>query len=389
MQSDDLVVEFCQRHANAPLSQSPEWDAIRADSVGGSDVACLLGLNPFKKRAQFIADKCGFGQPFTGNDATRWGIIMEVATSEFTRLALKMDGPIFALGSLPTSIVGQRYTPDGIGTVYLRNACNEIKKFIVVFEFKSPFKSLPDGKIPKHYAPQLQTGLLAVNIAHVGVFTNCMFRKCAMFDLNFTSTYNTTYHAGDLRKPTRFTKAYAVHMVYFTVTPEEMQLFKSGYYHNEQDDDIIYGQLTDVNEASPRVTERIMQLAAAGRLQTCHMKPCLNHTMINQIELIQTHCLQHVQQDPEELKKEFDKVSRDNMIAFMPCKLMKADILILERNKGWTNILTPVVADTLQCIREIKASPDPYYEYCSRFKTPVDESVYNNILNIPVEIAEV
>ena len=156
--SEVIVKRILAQHADAPRSHSDAWKAARAVSVGGSDVATILGLNPYRKRCNFIAEKCGIGPIFQGNQATRWGTVMERATEAFTRAVLQ-SGEICAMGSVQTSIAGLRYTPDGLRVVNLRNTHNELRAFVVVFEFKSPYRTIPDVKIPKHYAPQLQTGL--------------------------------------------------------------------------------------------------------------------------------------------------------------------------------------------------------------------------------------
>ena len=57
--------------------QSPEWLAARMDGIGGSDIATLLGLNPYKTPTQLWLDKTGRGEPFTGNYATDRGHYLE------------------------------------------------------------------------------------------------------------------------------------------------------------------------------------------------------------------------------------------------------------------------------------------------------------------------
>ena len=369
----EIVTQILTHHANAPMSQSAAWAAARAETVGGSDVATILGLNPYRKRTDFIADKCGFNVAFEGNQATRWGTVMERATENFTHSVLKMDTIIHALGSLPTVVSGQRYTPDGLGIVQLRNIRDEIKTFIAVFEFKSPARSVPDGKIPKHYAPQLQTGLLAIPQANIGIFTNCAFRKCKKEDFNFELTYDRIYHNGDTRKFTKrqaIREVFAIGKVYFTASKEEFKAFTSGTYCEETEDAFIYNtDILDLGAASPRLTDRVFELATVGRLKANHSDCILNALVINQMDIATTHNIQHETLPVED--RDFD--TDNQIVAVMYWKIVRADIITMDRDPNWRTIIEPVVKQTLTEIREIKTAPDPYVEYQRRFGQNIDD----------------
>lgn len=55
-----------------------EWLKKRTQGIGGSDCACILGLNPYKSRVQLWEEKIGLA-PHTGihNDATEYGNFAE------------------------------------------------------------------------------------------------------------------------------------------------------------------------------------------------------------------------------------------------------------------------------------------------------------------------
>ena len=383
----DIIAQILLQHADAPMSQSAAWAMARAETVGGSDVATILGLNPYRKRKDFIADKCGFGLSFEGNQATRWGTIMERATEKFTHAVLKMTTPIYAMGSLPTVINGQRYTPDGLGVVQLRNIRDEIKAFIAVFEFKSPARSVPDGKVPKHYAPQLQTGLLAIPQANIGIFTNCAFRKCKKEDFNFELTYDRTYHNGDARKFTKrqtIHEVFAIGKVYFTASQEEFKAFASSAYCEETEDAFIYNNdILDLGAASPRLTDRVFELATLGRLKANHSDCILNIEVINQMDIVQTHNIQH-QGDPQNTNNLYnewqgdhphndDQQDNDKQVAVMYWKLVRADIITMDRDTNWRAVIEPAVTQTLTDIREIKTAPDPYIEFQRRYGQNIED----------------
>lgn len=60
-----------------------QWLAKRKMGITGSDIAAIMGLNPWKTREQVYLDKIGQGKPFTGNDATRAGQRLEHPISSF------------------------------------------------------------------------------------------------------------------------------------------------------------------------------------------------------------------------------------------------------------------------------------------------------------------
>ena len=421
--TEEIVRRILARHADAPLSHSAKWHTDRRETVGGSEIATLLGLNPYRKPSDFVAEKCGFGVPFEGNAATRWGTVMERVTESFTHAVLKMTSPIHAMGSIETAITGQRYTPDGLGVIKLRNVRDEWRNFVTVFEFKSPFRTVPNGKIPKHYAPQLQTGLFAIPEAHVGIFTNCAFRKCKAADFNFALTYDTVYH----KEPAKLTKAQAIREVYaigrvdFMASVEECQAFADGKYVEESEDIYIYNnEVIDVGAAGARLTERLFELVTWGRLTARYSPINLNASAVNQMSICQTHNIQHTQdnsynldnltgdlsevknledvedstdasdlpdnlpdnltdvEDLENLISKKPKITKPpKLVAFMCWKLVKADIITMDRDDNWRAVIEPVVTSTLAEIAAIRQASDPYFEYQKKYGHHIEAEIMN------------
>lgn len=197
---------FIKGNLNAPAQKSARWKLIKEITIGGSEVSTVLGLNPYKKVHSLIAEKTGLADvEFKGNIATRWGNLFESVTRDYTVLVLQMesdngDCPIQETGSLEGVVERQRYSPDGIGIVKLSTGQGNQDYFLVLFEFKAPLRSVPDMRVPKHYMPQIQTGLVSIPIAETGLFVNNMYRKCALKDLNFGMEYDHRFHDGDKRR---------------------------------------------------------------------------------------------------------------------------------------------------------------------------------------------
>lgn len=190
--------EYLSNLGATPAQRSAEWYTLKSRTIGGSEIATLLGLNPFRTEQALIAEKIGLGG-FDGNTATRWGTIMEHITKCWCEIVLQTNN-IEEAGSIPGVIDRQRYSPDGLGIVRLKCYDDTYEWYIVLFEFKAPLGSLPNGKIPKYYMPQVQTGLLNIPLADVGIFVNNCYRICSFEQIGFSEDYNEEFHKGDFKK---------------------------------------------------------------------------------------------------------------------------------------------------------------------------------------------
>ena len=195
----DLIIStYIETLKSAPVQRSAEWYDIRKKTFGGSEMSTILGNNPFNNIKSLIAEKVGINK-FNGNLATRWGTIFEDVTCTYTRHILKMDNKIHEVGSVEGYFNRQRYSPDGLGAVKLLDCDDAITEYIILFEFKSPSGSLPNKKIPTHYVPQIQTGLLSIPIADYAIFVNNAYRKCKLSDIK-TNGYDMEFHKADINK---------------------------------------------------------------------------------------------------------------------------------------------------------------------------------------------
>ena len=67
---DLLEIEFAAQ-------KSEEWLALRGNMLTASDCATCIGKNPYEKPEDLLLKKCGLGEKFTGNAATRHGELYE------------------------------------------------------------------------------------------------------------------------------------------------------------------------------------------------------------------------------------------------------------------------------------------------------------------------
>ena len=64
------------------MSLSAEQQARRRTGIGGSDAAAAIGLNPYYSAVELWMEKRGELPPFEGNEATKWGKLLEPAVRQ-------------------------------------------------------------------------------------------------------------------------------------------------------------------------------------------------------------------------------------------------------------------------------------------------------------------
>jgi len=210
---EKLLAEFVERHSHLPKQGSEQWLFDRTFTIGGSEIATVIGKNKYSNLSNLVALKTKIIS-FRGNIATRWGRIMEKSTDLFVSSIFKC-GHIYELGSIPHSTIDvHKYSPDGLCLMKINK-----KYYIVLLEFKAPYCSIPDGQIPPHYLPQVKAGLCTIDIADMAIFVNNVYRKCSMRQLRFDDTYgyDSFFHSNDERKDIVFQEPIAIGIILFHI----------------------------------------------------------------------------------------------------------------------------------------------------------------------------
>ena len=216
-----------------------EWYKLIGTTIGGSEIAALLGLNPYTTRDQLIDAKVQLRMgisTFNGGPATRWGVIFEDILGVYVEeyFGTKIYGDNICIQMYK----GHRNSPDGYMVVYLYDMnkywghshsqlalpdkintyinnrygrSNDVPvpqwaiwnsdldgidcelDAIVVLEFKCPYSRVP-ATIQKYYKPQVLSGLSVSPVAEFGIFGDACFRKCKITDLGFNLNYDQSYH---------------------------------------------------------------------------------------------------------------------------------------------------------------------------------------------------
>lgn len=108
--------------------------------------------------------------------------------------------------------------------------------YLILFEYKAPSTTIPDGKIPIQYVAQPQTGLMTIPELDYSIFVNNMYRLCQFSHLKFNKKYNTDFHTSDAKKEVTVDIPYSLGIIGFYQTEENYKKYSSRYNstHNSQ-----------------------------------------------------------------------------------------------------------------------------------------------------------
>jgi putative phage-type endonuclease len=154
---------------------SPEWLAVRASGLGGSEIAAVLGLSPWQSRFSLWHRKKGLLGPEPDNDGMSRGrrlepVIAEWFADKHPEYQVRRTGT-WANRARPWQLA----TPDRLLTTLSRRAALEIKTAADAAEWGEP----GTDEIPVYYRAQViwQLDTLGLNRAHVAVLTGLDFRE--------------------------------------------------------------------------------------------------------------------------------------------------------------------------------------------------------------------
>lgn len=193
---EQVLRDFVEKIAANGINQhSAEWHLAKRDTIGGSTIATIMGLNPYSSIRNVIMQKVGL-EKFGGDIKTRWGNLFEDVIKEYMEgvYGAKIYGENIYYAD-PGSPVA--YSPDGM--------C--VRKFgreerICLLEFKCPYSRIPSKKTPPaYYVPQVKMGLDILKLPTVGTLVEAVFRQCTRADFNNGSVVCTPIPRGHPRAP--------------------------------------------------------------------------------------------------------------------------------------------------------------------------------------------
>ena len=396
---------FLKKVGAAPKQRTKEWYEGRKTTLGGSEIATVIGHNPFGNVRELIAKKIGLSS-FNGNSYTRWGNLFEKLTRNWCELIMDIPGRIQETGAVEGKIKSLKYSPDGIGIVLFEQDDGSKIPYIVLFEFKAPFSSLPNGKIPPYYLPQILTGLLTINICDFGIFVNNSYRKCKLSQLGWNGEYDTVYHASDYKKRKYGQSKEPVKgcgMIFFSQKPEQYykiyELYQgdsdSEYDINDALDDVksteeIFPQnefeesdlaiigsensMLDFGGYDKEHFDRVLELFDKKMLQPVYFPIIPNTTAINNMDFVSDYGFEckekkiNIKKRTTAYIKRFKQRCKERgllTVGYLPYKIYRSDIILEEPDEKWETTIKEPVEKTIGLLKKINESSnseETFYE---------------------------
>lgn len=229
---ENKLRRYVDKYSALPVQGTDEWLEARKLTIGGSEIATVIGHNNYCSYANWIAEKVGLiSTRFEGNTATRFGKLFENIGARLTQLIFNTT--LHEMSSIEGTINGIKYSPDGIGII--KFACFDIinnkpvltvEYMTTLLEFKSPLTTIPNGKIPRQYLPQIMTGLATLEV-ETGLFVNNMYRKCSFDNFKANLLYDRDFHKKDKDNVAiagiAEEKPFAMGIIYFYTTAEQFE----------------------------------------------------------------------------------------------------------------------------------------------------------------------
>lgn len=192
-----MLATLLERYRHLPAQRSAQWYKNRLTSIGGSELATLLGLNKYQTIEKFLTSKIYSERE--DNNNFKWGILFEPVHTII--MENRVNATIYDIGSVPwkDDSTGYRTSPDGLfetnlGELMARlpltssdidlSTIDPNKKDIFVLELKAPIGRALTPTVPEMYIPQLESEMCIIPEVSYALFSECIFKRCTMQQFN-------------------------------------------------------------------------------------------------------------------------------------------------------------------------------------------------------------
>ena len=210
-----VLLDFLEKYRHLPAQGTEEWLAQRMESVGGSEMGTVCGVNKYNSVKQLVSQRLGLTKRFIGNVWTRMGNLYENITAMYMEYCLKTR--IHETGSIPglrdqNGNVIQAFSPDGLAVSsifdidraipdqfkhgpleeFIQNSKENNPWLVTLLEFKAPGRRVPADDwtdATRSYQYQVLTGLDTVKITEIGLYVDAVIRRCSIYDIGTNPRY--------------------------------------------------------------------------------------------------------------------------------------------------------------------------------------------------------
>lgn len=218
----NAIIRNIELSSTGPIQGSEEWLEIRSiganqrrGRIGGSEIAALIGENPYKNAKALMEVKLGHRKDKMADRLHCWfGLLFEEIAVKIFEQRYKTSIMCKNISLIDSKLPYSIFSPDGLCAIPL---CPTTGKVLMDFsllasltdsklnyvpmliEIKCPLSRdlTRNANVPAYYVPQLQKGMYCIDEVHASIFIDNCFRICSYEDLHVPHAYNTTLHRLD------------------------------------------------------------------------------------------------------------------------------------------------------------------------------------------------
>lgn len=316
------VAEKCKNN----IKQGDDnWHKEKVFTIGGSSIATVMGIGGFGDNiSKILTDKLGITK-FKETIAPWWGTLFERVIELYVEKKYKCSivGENLYIPGPP----GTAYSPDGMTILDING-----KLTTVLLEFKAPYSRIPDGKIPKYYVPQVKMGLQIIDICEIGLFIECVFRRCSFSQLGFDFTFDTTLvpkYTGD--------KVLCYGIIGFYTYSKALQGDISKQYDGNPTD-CMESNLNDFGMASPELFTTILE-----EYKNKNIFAVYSNVVANVDESSPGTELENIVRQVSDMDA--------TLLGLLPWKLLHADFHYVEKSPNYIDPYLPIIRDLIDTVK--------------------------------------
>jgi len=171
---NDWVLSINQNGIN---QHSAEWYNERTDTIGGSSIGTIIGVDKYCSLRQFIHERVENAQ-YT-KLCMNWGTLFEDTLRTYTERVFNCK--ILADNVFIKHNKYITYSPDGLAVVGHPHFDSDK---VVLFEFKCPYSRKFSTAVDAKYVAQVQMGLDLIDVSDCGILVQGWFKKASIDDLS-------------------------------------------------------------------------------------------------------------------------------------------------------------------------------------------------------------
>jgi hypothetical protein len=398
---EQVLSNFVACHVGTSQHGS-EWYEAMKTTVGGSEIAAILGVDPYKSFISVVKQKIELlngTYKWQSNVNCWWGTLLEDVICRYVEI--DMGSAVHGDNICIQIYDGHRNSPDGyivakyyrrnnkinIYTTDLTDVCpDEIFEHISLLEFKCPITRIPTGSVPRQYKPQLLSGLAVSPVADLGIFVDSVFRKCNLVQLSAQDgAYDTEFHKKDVAGQYGLPVAWSMIGVYAPImgapnrvcfgwksdmwtdgdpirdsaTADAASVAHSMSYEHtggRPDDDVI-----DMGDISPTAFSNIMSMIDTKQFPVHRIDPCFHDGRGYPLRTAGEIYLAI-----DRLRERAPKYHR--LLAIFPLKIFEVSYDPVYREGNFVNDVLPVITEVHQVAAAALVHDDPATYLASKDK---------------------